>query len=837
MKKILMHLRCDGIASLILAGILYAGCLLPVEAQNPTCPTRPAGDNTNACASTAFVQGAVTAAMAITQYNVAVGTGTGLTGVAPSTIGGTLGSTGAASNPAFTRPQRINASLQSGIDCTGVSDSYTAFSTLAATAKAGGYDIEVPGNCKIQINMSGSRASINLDFVHVYGAGPQSYTVPISGQDRGSWFLIKGTSNSPFTLNYSAGITGMSWVWPDQTNPASPTAYPYAISSDAGGSPINVTIRENMFINAYNAINLNTGGFNWIEDNRFSVLNIAINSTSSNAETWIRGNSFTYGWGDYFYDALGVQSAWRTRVIEHAIGIQLLGSVSHDAWNISHNTFFAYQYGILATKTPGSGATFLWAVINGNHFDLVRRGIEFDGVFRPAHLNVSGNVFNYQGTQDSGHHIAVALTGTDPAEKLDYDITITGNSLSVTTGSQILVTSPSGQAGRIVVTGNELSVPGYLQPPGTYYQVYIDAPAADVVVSGNVFDGLSTTQSAAMIVGNASNVGITGNVLRNEAVGFAIGTITGNLTLTGNTAASTVITPTSISGPISGATLNILNSWNPTVTVGYGGTGLTSGTSGGIPYFSSTSAMASSAVMTSNAVIKGGGAGAAPVASGVSLDSSNNMIVPGTLSTGNTITAIAPNSTAIAAVFRGRASDNIADFAFQNNAASVQYGSIRSSSAGGGTLGFLANTSVQVLTINNGLQVGSPTGGDKGVGTANFAADIYKNNTAYTNPDYVLEHYYTGKIERFINNEGAREYAGLMPLDKLREYTKANLRLPGITDKPMGMFERGDVALAKIEEAHLYILQLEERLAKLEAKVAANDNTFFGIIKRAIGVK
>lgn len=34
-------------------------------AQNPTCPTRPNGDNTNACASTAFVQAAVTASGAI----------------------------------------------------------------------------------------------------------------------------------------------------------------------------------------------------------------------------------------------------------------------------------------------------------------------------------------------------------------------------------------------------------------------------------------------------------------------------------------------------------------------------------------------------------------------------------------------------------------------------------------------------------------------------------------------------------------------------------------------------------------------------------------------------
>jgi hypothetical protein len=49
-----------------------------------------------------------------------------------------------------------------------------------------------------------------------------------------------------------------------------------------------------------------------------------------------------------------------------------------------------------------------------------------------------------------------------------------------------------------------------------------------------------------------------------------------------------------------------------TVTVAQGGTGLASGTSGGVPYFSSTSAITSSAALAANALVVGGGAGAAP---------------------------------------------------------------------------------------------------------------------------------------------------------------------------------------------------------------------------------
>lgn len=41
--------------SLFLALVGFWLCLTPAHAQNPTCPTRPPGDSTNACASTAFV--------------------------------------------------------------------------------------------------------------------------------------------------------------------------------------------------------------------------------------------------------------------------------------------------------------------------------------------------------------------------------------------------------------------------------------------------------------------------------------------------------------------------------------------------------------------------------------------------------------------------------------------------------------------------------------------------------------------------------------------------------------------------------------------------------------
>jgi len=80
------------------------------------------------------------------------------------------------------------------------------------------------------------------------------------------------------------------------------------------------------------------------------------------------------------------------------------------------------------------------------------------------------------------------------------------------------------------------------------------------------------------------------------------------------------ITPTTLTASrtltIPDATGTILQS-GTAVTVAQGGTGLTAGTSGGIPYYSGTSAITSSALLTQYGVVYGGGAGAAPVATAV----------------------------------------------------------------------------------------------------------------------------------------------------------------------------------------------------------------------------
>jgi hypothetical protein len=125
-----------------------------------------------------------------------------------------------------------------------------------------------------------------------------------------------------------------------------------------------------------------------------------------------------------------------------------------------------------------------------------------------------------------------------------------------------------------------------------------------------------------------------------------------------------------------------------------------------------------------------------------------------------------------------------------------------------------------------GLVLGSATGGDKGLGTINVATNIYKNNTAYTNPDYVFEHYFNkGKIVKFAHKEGAKDYKGLKPLSEVRNFAEKTHALPRIQEardraakqkRSTGLFDGGDALLASVEEAYLYLFKHDARITQLE---------------------
>lgn len=156
-------------------------------------------------------------------------------------------------------------------------------------------------------------------------------------------------------------------------------------------------------------------------------------------------------------------------------------------------------------------------------------------------------------------------------------------------------------------------------------------------IEGGTFSGTlsSGTMNGITSLGTLSNLTVTNNISASTIAGTlstasqpnitAVGTLTA-LNVNG-TVTATTISGTTINGTIGTAvqpnitTMAALSSvgtintgvWSATtIQVGKGGTGLTSGTSGGILGFTASGTLASSAELTANALVLGGGAGATP---------------------------------------------------------------------------------------------------------------------------------------------------------------------------------------------------------------------------------
>ena len=121
------------------------------------------------------------------------------------------------------------------------------------------------------------------------------------------------------------------------------------------------------------------------------------------------------------------------------------------------------------------------------------------------------------------------------------------------------------------------------------------------------------------------------------ATGFLLGRTTAGAGAVEEISAGSGLTLSA--GSLTVNSVNLATGVTGTLPVGNGGTGLTAGTSGGIPYYSSISTLASSGVLTASALMVGGGAGAAPstittgtgvvTALGVNTGSSGAFVVNG----------------------------------------------------------------------------------------------------------------------------------------------------------------------------------------------------------------
>lgn len=197
-------------------------------------------------------------------------------------------------------------------------------------------------------------------------------------------------------------------------------------------------------------------------------------------------------------------------------------------------------------------------------------------------------------------------------------------------------------------------------PQGTVTSVALTAPTG-LTVTGSPVTGSGTLALSTVLNGPVRGNG-SGFVTGNTALGSEVsGTLpvanggTGATTLTGlllgngtsafsayagTTCTNQFLRSLSAAGTGTCATVSLTADIIGTLAVGNGGTGLTSGTSGGIPYFSGSTTLASSAALTSQALVYGGGAGVAPATDAdLKWNSTTNIMTLGSSGTPGGITS------------------------------------------------------------------------------------------------------------------------------------------------------------------------------------------------------
>ena len=289
--------------------------------------------------------------------------------------------------------------------------------------------------------------------------------------------------------------------------------------------------------------------------------------------------------------------------------------VYRGGWNATTNTSptlsdstvpASGEYYIVTTagdQDLGSGTiSFLvgdWVMSNGTTWDKITGSLSGAGTTNYFPFYSSSSTLGNSPMYLSGSNIGIGKT--NPGSALDIKGTLR---LSGSTSGYVGL-APAAAAGSITYT----------------------LPAADGT-SGQVLStnaaGVLSWQTIAVSGGTVTDV-----TSANADIGITAGTTIPVLTLNSGTAANQIVKLTSDSKlpAVDGSLVTALNpaALSAAVAVNKGGTGLTAGTSGGIPYFSSTSTIASTAAGIADEVFRIPSGGGAPAFGAIDISKSASV--------------------------------------------------------------------------------------------------------------------------------------------------------------------------------------------------------------------
>lgn len=460
--------------------------------------------------------------------------------------------------------------ISSGAGLAGLSATIASGNSGAGTDLAG-------GNLVLSSGASTGTGASNIQFEIPLAAGSTGSginTPNVAATIDGNYqFGLNGTGSGTFKQRAAINTTSYSVTWP--STQASGTrllendgtgVLSWALAGSAGaaiGSPISGgTAGSVLFVDGSGNLGQDNPNFFWDTTN----VRLGLGTTGPNGKLHISD---------------GVVPA--TAVI--AAGTLNNGYLNITRNGSNQNNFASTTGTVFRFIRADSDLATPSAVVSGDQIlQMVMRGYDGSSNLSPAILTalVNGTV-----TVGSIPMDWVFATGTSTAVEA-FRIKSTGViNVAAYSSAGIVHNDSSGNLSSSLIVNADVS------------------PSAAIALTK-----LAATTVSRALVSDASGF-ITAATTTSTEIGFVSG-VTSSIQTQLNAKGSGTVTSVALSVPAS-SIFGVTGS--PVTTTGTLGL-TTTGTSGGIPYFSSTSALSSSALLTANALILGGGSGAAPTALG-----------------------------------------------------------------------------------------------------------------------------------------------------------------------------------------------------------------------------
>lgn len=418
----------------------------------------------------------------------------------------------------------VGSKLQQSVnldDFPGATDHAKMVAAAAYCASAGAA-LYLPAR---EIDIDSDLGSITLNNIAIYGSGVHDGVT--TAIDVGSYFFITGTTNSPFKVKRGVVLDGVGGWYPNQTDSATPTAYPDMFDFDFASTSIQyIYVRNCVIVNAYNFMNINDSGGSvghlWIENNKIGAINRGIYLANNTEHIQIKGNEFTFGGWTQATEA-GAKAYSRA----NCINIQIDDS---DGVEIIGNLFFGSLYGV---KIAGTGSCNNMD-ISHNKFDQVRYGIAAtgSGSFSGIISTNTFNAFNSQNTTLQGRSISF-----DTSAATRGTITIFGNTFALATEDHIYVSGNTANRDIVVGPNNYLSWAAY-KSSGTYGAINVSGSLTKITVTGGHFYGGNSAAYSYGIMGAPQYLTLSGAAFFGTLAPLNITSAT-TVTTSGNWSAST----------------------------------------------------------------------------------------------------------------------------------------------------------------------------------------------------------------------------------------------------------------------------------------------------------